>query len=381
MSPGQAPARPPHAVTTAASCEIADVQAAIDDAGAGDVVQIPAGTCDWGGATATSVAGIRLRGAGMGQTTIRRSSAASGSYALEIDCDNGLRAELSDIAFEGLDDDDVLDNGVLLDNGCRDFKVHDARFAKFSMAGLEIDGSRSRGVVSASEFGDNLREGWGYGIVVYGDYDWPTLDLGGPEAVFVEDNYFSTNRHSIASNYGSRYVLRHNTLVTTNASRNTSMVDAHGRQDGSARGSRGWEIYDNHLLFDDDGYQADGISIRGGDGVIFNNTLTHSHQGRIAYVAQFVIEDNGCADTEPVQGPAGPYPVPDQTRAAWVWNNTWDGDAEDRIRTSDGNSFDCGYYLQEGRDYFQFAKPGYVPYAYPHPLRADADTIFEDSFE
>ena len=52
-----------------------------------------------------------------------------------------------------------------------------------------------------------------------------------------------------------------------------------------------------------------------------------------------------------------------------------------RIRTSDGNSFDCGYYLQEGRDYFQFAKPGYVPYAYPHPLRADADTIFEDSFE
>ena len=376
----QASARPPHAARTAATCAFADVQAALDGASGGDTVRVPAGNCDWGGATVKSPAGVWLRGAGKGQTTIRRLSAASGSYALVFDCSNGLRAELSDIAFEGLDDDGVLDNGVQLKNGCRDFKVHDARFARFSMAGLEISGRGSRGVVYASEFVDNLREGWGYGIVVYGGYDWPALDLGGPEAVFVEDNYFSTNRHSIASNYGSSYVLRHNTLVTTNASRDTGMVDAHGRQAGSMRGSRSWEIYDNHLLFDDDGYQADGISIRGGDGVIFNNTFAHTHSGRIAYVAQFVVED-GCPGTQPVQGPAGAYPVPDQTRAAWVWNNAWDGNVDKRIRIADGNSFDCGYYLQEGRDYFQFQKPGYAPYVYPHPLRAEVDTIFGDGFE
>jgi hypothetical protein len=28
-----------------------------------------------------------------------------------------------------------------------------------------------------------------------------------------------------------------------------------------------------------------------------------------------------------------------------------------------------GYWLQAGRDYFLGPMPGYVPYAYPHPLR------------
>ncbi len=365
----------------AASCSASAVQQALDAASDGDTVLVPAGTCDWGSTTVSRDAGIHLRGAGRDQTLIRRSGADDGSHALQFDCSNGQPVEVSDIAFEGRQNASIFDNGLHLANGCRDFRIHDTRFTHFNGSGIEVRGSDARGVIYDSEFIDNWTgdSGEGYGVVVYGSSDWPDLDLGGPQAVFIEDNYFRSNRHSVASNYGSRYVVRHNTFVTTNQSRNTSMIDAHGRQSGSDRGSRSWEIYQNHLIFDDDGFQADGISIRGGDGVIFGNLIDHTHQGLIAYTAQFVIEA-GCPAAGG-QGSAGAYPVADQTRQAWVWDNTRTDTEGQFIRVSSPNSFDCSYYLKEGRDYFQTMKPGYSQYIYPHPLRGSDDTIFHNGFE
>ncbi len=358
------------------TCSAADVQQALSAAPDGATVTIPAGTCDWGSQTVSRAAGISVRGAGRDLTKIRRTGAPAGDggYALIFDCTNGKPVELSGIAFEGMDTDSVEDNGVKLGHSCRDFKVHDTRFTLFSNAGLEVRGGNSRGVVYSSEFIDNFRPGLGYGVVVYGDDEWPgTIALGTAEAVFIEDNFFSGNRHDVTSNYGSRDVIRHNTLVTNELSGDTGMIDAHGRQEPLRRGSRSWEIYENVLQVQDTTY-TDGISIRGGDGVIFNNTI----DGEVAYDAQIVIEQ-GCPATGGGPGPAGPYPAPDQTMGAWIWNNVRGGSSAQFIRISDGNSFDCTYYLQEGRNYFQYAKAGYVPYVYPHPLRSDS--IFHNGFE
>ncbi len=361
------------AVATALSCEAVDVQAALDNAADGTTLLIPAGSCDWHAQSVSRSAGVRIIGAGRDATHIKRSNAPTGdpAYALVIDCSNGLTTELAGITFEGKGVSSAEDNGVSLYGGCLDFRVHDMRFIHFGDGALEVRGV-SRGVIYDSEFNENFNPGLGYGVVVYGADTWPALDLGSANAVFIEDNSFHGNRHDIASNYGANYVARHNLIVTTTTTREWAMIDAHGRQDHNRRGTRSWEIYQNQLDVEGTTY-TDGIGIRGGDGVIWGNTIS----GDIAYTAQFVIED-GCPTNDPVQGDAGPYPVPDQTMLAWIWGNIWGDNTQQFIRTAAQDSFNCNYYFQEGRNYFQYAKPGYTPYPYPHPLR---DFVFRNGFE
>ena len=171
------------------------------------------------------------------------------------------------------------------------------------------------------------------------------------------------------------------------------MIDAHGRQNGSDRGSRSWEVYQNHLIYRGNQYWADGIAMRGGDGVIWGNLIDFDGDTEIgiAYSAQLVIEEPQCPDypgdgQPPEQVPGSPYPVPDQTTQAWIWDNThvWaDGNANgyDELRVTDYGGWDCRFYIQEDRDYHLSPKPGYQPYTYPHPLRGSTDTIFADGFD
>jgi len=63
------------------------------------------------------------------------------------------------------------------------------------------------------------------------------------------------------------------------------------------------------------------------------------------------------------------------TEGVWIWNNTGAGPQDsDFIQLNQPSDDQCGNgqlvsnYIQEGRDYFLSAKPGYTPYTYPHPL-------------
>ena len=357
-------------VVEAATCSATDVQAALNAAPDGATVEIPAGNCDWGATQVTRDAGITVRGAGRALTTIRRTAQVTTDLhaLLRIDCANGKTVEIAAIGFLGNDDlqdesQRLLDKdiGVALVNGCADFEVHDATFSKFSHAGLAIMGHRSRGVVYGTLFLSNFKcqvdpvDCLGYGVVIAGDEHRPRppLALGTRNAVFVEDNYFWDNRHGIASNHGSRYVARHNTFESTQRTRDFGMLDAHGRKDGLP-GSRSWEIYANVLRTDPPSMIAAGIVTRGGDGVVFGNTME-----QIPWVT--LLSNERC--------PAhGRYPLRDQTTAAYVWDNDWDpvpGYDDEPIWVADG----CERYLQEGRDFFAVPRPGYAPYAYPHPLR------------
>lgn len=358
------------ATVHAASCSADDVETALAQAADGQLVQIPAGDCDWGTRKLARAAGIVLRGAGVQATIIRRSVAVTVAqdYLLSFDCANGKTIEISDLAFIGNDALQTeaqrlvdLDNGVLLKNGCRDFRIHRTEFREFSHAGLAIRGNYSRGVVYQSAFHSNFKcqpvptSCLGYGVVVTGTSgaQAPPLALGSEEAVFVEDSIFRDNRHGIASNYGSRYVFRHNVVLSTPRTRNFGLIDAHGRGDYPP-GSRSWEIYANQIGSDPPTEIVSGISIRGGDGVIFDNTISD----RVVRIAHFSIE-TGC----PVPGP----PLPDQIREAYVWNNAWSGPPPGYPTGPIGNS--CPAMIREGQEYFLAPRPGYAPYTYPHPLR------------
>ena len=73
------------------------------------------------------------------------------------------------------------------------------------------------------------------------------------------------------------------------------------------------------------------------------------------------------------------YPVPHQTgqgnsgvEGCYIWNNN----AGIAFGPSQYAGDECGHgyvvtnYVQLRRDYFTIAKPGYVKYTYPHPLRS-----------
>jgi Right handed beta helix region len=341
-----------HAATiTAASCHNTvaqpDVRTALLSARDGDTVIIPAGTCDLEGNTLTVVGGVSIQGAGKTDTVLRGSS---GTGALiTIDCSNRKSSSFSDMTLVGKATPAIRDGGLTLANGCKDFKVFNSKFTDFGNHGISVVGN-SRGVIFNNEFIDNFRESqvggaMGYGVVVYGDGTWPPLELGTANAVFIEDNFFSGNRHDIASNNGSRYVFRYNTVIVTPSVRHFPMVDAHGHA-SSPRGSRSWEIYNNTFSTNlpPKVFARSAVGIRGGDGVVFNNVITSSSTVR------------HMIDLKALEiGPT--YPTMDQMRSGYFWDNT----PSTLLNEAPGN-------LVEGRDYFLYARPGYKSYTYPHPL-------------
>jgi hypothetical protein len=341
-------------VVNAASCSASAVSSAVNSVASGGTVNIPAGDCNWGTTQVNVPAGIYLHGAGKDVTTIRRvGTVSNNNYLIAFNCSNGKQAILSDMTLMGNYNPAIQDNGLGLMQGCVDFKVFNSKFTHFIFSGLYVGSTeRQRGVIYNNDFIDNYRtevHNLGYGIVVYGGGTWPALELGSPNAVFAEDNYFSGNRHNIASNNGSRYVFRHNVVIANDADKDFAQTDAHGKS-SSPRGSRSWEIYNNTYSANlTSGRERTSIGMRGGDGVAFNNTMTSN----IAYPIEIQVEGFSC----------GAWPGPDQIRSAYFWNNSTNG-------IPYGIRNDCTSSLKLGRDYFVTARPGYVPYTYPHPQRA-----------
>jgi hypothetical protein len=349
-----------HNTITAASCDYAAVQAAVHSAGTGVTVKIPAGDCNWHTQQLNVPAGVYLQGAGQDVTIIRRTGDVPNTrYLVAYNCANGEQAIFSDMTLVGNGDGAIQDKGLGLLNGCKDFKVHDSKFTDFIFSGVYVgDAPHQRGVIYKNNFINNFSASLmnlGYGVVVYGGGAWPELELGSPNAVFIEDNYFSGNRHNVASNNGSVYVFRHNTVVGQDPAKDFAMTDAHGLS-SSPRGSRSFEIYDNVYSTNiSSGLQRTAIGIRGGDGVIFNNTI----DGTISRGVELMPEGFRC----------GTYPGQDQIRSVYIWNNRPHGNAA-RIKNAVDN--ECPKSIKLNRDYFLKAKPGYRPYTYPHPLRNDA---------
>jgi hypothetical protein len=304
-------------------------------------------------------------------------------------------------------------------SGGQPILIHDCWFWQ-TIEGVDVirDGSTNRGIVWNCSFAwsffsqsnslalhfpiDARTEVWASASTM------GAADTDGKSNIYVEDCDFHGGIGVSDFDSNSKIVWRYN--VMDNAG-----VASHG-YDTSAYGVRHWELYNNVFHFsnmgDCDGTKSLNIInyalLRGGTGVITDNSFEditscawgdkHELQfgvwalgrwGASAYDA-----DDGCVPHYPTprqfgfgyvtgngidgQGHStsgGAY-VGD-SEPAYIWNNTGFTPVIDI--TTDGaacvtNQYghvpdDPNDYIQAGRDYKLGAKPGYVKYTYPHPLR------------
>ncbi len=407
----------------ATSCSLADTTTAYDAATDGDRVNIPAGVCSWNAALTVSKA-VQVVGAGVGATTIT-------GARFNVTVPSGKAWRVSGFGTSGT-------AGFNITGHSKSGRIDHILFT--SVVGFTENriiwinpatGGYSTGlidhvtVVDPQGINIHVREDWGNGNQSY----MRALDLGGPDAWYVEDSNFSQNTgsYNISTTAtdcdgGGRLVFRNNTI-------DNNYFEMHDAIISGLRSCRKWEIYNNTWTSTQSNLNSTGqyaqIAIRGGTGVVFNNTFaatsgydiifsnyrsggqtagtpwTSTCQTSSAAKACLNVASTSprsCSADSDCGGVSGScvkidgssslltnYPCRDQMgtdgnapqliRPALFWNN--------RIVTAQVAPSQQDYsdtrYLAEGRDYCVgttdqpttcggVAVP-YTPYAYPHPLQ------------
>jgi len=309
---------------------IGNLQAVINESVKGDTIVFPAGKHMLGSTIYLSQKGLVLKGDAQNKTIVSGLKIKGDtSHNMDAPAASEPSVTIANLTFEGGEPLEI-ENTV-------DFRVTNCNFLN-QEDGISVKGA-SRGVIDHCYF-DNISR---YGISIIGDGDatWSKpLELGTEDAVFVEDcTMKNSSWHHVASNNGSKYVFRYN--YTEDDRVGHQAIDSHGLEFWP-RGSRSIEVYNNTLKAN---RRYLGVKVRGGDGVIFNN----SFEGDFGYPVQ-LMNDVRCNN----------YPEKDQIRSLYIWSNTHNG----------GNAevdVDCDL-IQLNRDYYLSPMPGYEPYPYPHPL-------------
>ena len=402
------------ATITAASCSRTDVGNAVASAADGDTVNIPAGSCSWT-TTLPITKGIKLIGAGEGATIFRDnvskggSSCSGGGPLMDWNVHAPRTLRMSGFTVEGVATDPaVCQRGHLLVNGsAKGIRIDHITIAPAQTASIFIRGDIT-GVIDHLTFSASFKNAvrveipnW-QGVGSWGDNSWAQpIQWGTPEAIYVEDSTFTDNSGGgLVGNFidcfaGGRLVFRHNTVIRGN-------ITSHGADsDQRNRGCRQLEIYENTFTFS----AAQGVAfvawIRGGTGVMFNNTITApGGLNKIVQASNCRDADAGCGGgpsytpwgacngSSPFdQNSSGGYRCVDQPgsgtsrllsgnppAATWVgnaldpiyvWNNIAGGSSNNVVTGSTN--------VRNNRDYFMGTpRPGYVPYVYPHPLTQSA---------
>jgi hypothetical protein len=259
-----------HAATiNASSCALSAVQTAVTSASAGDTVSVPAGNCTWSGALSLPEnKRITLKGAGKTSTVVSGSLnfGRSGSRVTGFGFTGNPTIYSEGYGFR-LDNSKInrssWGEGVQVRNTMNTSPIPVAH-------GLIDHNELVNGRVNAEGTNAMFSDGSQQHVL------WTaTLDLGGPTAIYVEDNTFTntvgTNPcNFLDGNYGGRYVARYNTITGC-------VMEAHSSQEGGNRGIRSWEIYGNDI-----GNTGAAVyypyRIRAGTGVIFYNRLSGNWQ-------------------------------------------------------------------------------------------------------
>ena len=396
-------------IVTAATCNRPDVQVVINAAQDGDTVVIPAGTCHWTTNLTVSPHAVTIQGAGIDQTIIVDDvpKGVGEDRLLMINLPTTGFFRLTGMTFQGGNTVTGYNGTVILQGLSHTWRLDHLKFDKLKTVGIHTYG-HLYGVIDHCTF--DLTDSTGqahHGIEVwhdawnnhsYGDGSFADqLYLGTEKAVYIEDNTFMNSVYVAVDDIvaGGRMVFRYNTLTN-------SFFATHGTETSDRyRGVRSYEIYNNTLTYPIDpvtgaGAWAFGLYLRGGTGVIFNNTFT----GFVSAIIMANYRSPGLNQTSPIWGlcdgtnawdenvglqtgyacldqvgrgtsdllvgssptPAWPHQV---SQPLYGWANTWNP-----VHNNPGALMGSqSAVIQENRDYFTNTPlPGYTPYTYPHPL-------------
>ena len=410
----------------AASCGQADVQTAVTAATDGDIVLIPEGDCTFSSIVPVDLVtggtrSLTILGSGIAKTVIRgRGFSFTGA--------EGKAWRLSSMTLVG-------GAGVTVFGQSKTWRIdhiyfdHPTGQTSGRVIWVEATGSRTAytsGVI------DNCTFYHPQTIQVHvrrltggGNDTWARpLGLGGPDAVYIEDCTFEVETvpsSAITDCEGANFVFRHNTVINGYLTQHDAII-------GGLRGCRKWEIYDNLFEVRPGNNAWFGLAFRGGTGVIFNNvwngrpgsepiavaTYRYSQTGgppwstlcsAEVYYGCFgtTVSPKSCtpgggqcdSDCVRIDGTGG-WPCRDQLGTdggkeqsnvpALFWNNKYctmySASGCTPTLNSGVNKYIGASTMVEGRDYCiandtmpascNGVTTTYVPYTYPHPLRAEA---------
>jgi hypothetical protein len=239
------------------------ISTAIAAASSGDTILVDSGEATWVGQVTVNK-NLSIIGAGIGNTIVSKSSL---SYVFDIGYTtsriSGFEFNSGQIVASG--------QGWRIDHCSFSEPLSSTAYAfKAIYATSALTGYQPIGLIDNCAFSNMGVLVTGNSNDLYGmSYIWyQALGLGTNNAVYIEDCTFQglNLNNAIDANHAARYVFRHNTLTD-------AYIECHGIQ-GIMRAPRSWEIYDNTLQRGS-GYAGwmGVITIRGGTGVIFNNTV------------------------------------------------------------------------------------------------------------
>jgi hypothetical protein len=425
------------ATVNAATCNSADVQAALNAATDGDTVVVPPGSCAWA-TTVTMNKAVKLQ-AGGGVTITNNIPGGFGFDLLALTESPNGHAELAGFNFvAGIGKGYTL--RVKFATGGRAVLVHDNTWSGYcgGPACFGVRWETNRGVfwnntiTNAFPVPDNAFQLDPFSDSWLRPSTMGTNDTTGENNTYIEHNTFKNYYVQVLDlSAGSRNVVRYNTFIN-------SVIASHGKET-NALSHRHTEVYNNTFILDTGNGDlsptgpyctsnppalrpVDWINLRGGTLVVTGNTMADipmlcnysgampaitliSHNLRRQYnnqTPQSGLIYNPCwgADSPPALQPNQVWPVPQQvgqgndgTRVGdsfgstnfvepvYVWNNTGPLTvAPINFPAAEcGTSRDVSEYIKLNRDYFLTAKPGYTPYPYPHPLTTSSATSVTSS--
>lgn len=386
---------------TADSCSDDDVQHCVETCASDDHrVDIPSGNCTWTVSIDITDKDVAVIGAGQGSTNITYSgSNAYDAGAFHIDNDAGDPKDDFEIAHmtitEGLGSRDTGAVAVNVWDAGPDFRIHhltvtDAYAGNMMYIG-RYQGSSSglidnctfnatgTGSTATKAFQINAKDydtetDGGSPSVSHGSTSWGSASsFGTKENLYIEDCTFNWTTEYTAADMdeGARVVWRYNTF-------NNGGIGSHGDDSSNTnRGVRHYEIYNN--TFDDDTGLYGCITLRGGTGVIYDNTFSGSY-GQAVILYHYCCHSTcgpcsavgwGQPCSYPCSGQIGQGPD-STTDPLYFWDNTFN----DGLGISIQSCTNIGNIIQVNRDYYaDTEKSGYSAYTYPHPLRTDVSAI------
>ncbi len=406
------------ATIKAASCSQSNVQTAINSAADGDTVSVPAGSCAWSSAISWTDRNVAVIGAGKDATTI---SCPNSCFSIISNSSTSAYSKwrISNMTLQGPAPGSIKitiwDNHTSWHTGWR------IDHMKFNFPGA---GSGYGIFVGGPTYGliDHNDWIWGNGMAILvssqmsseypptstkpqgGYLDSQPLDMGTANALYVEDNTFTSTVGIGCAAYdtssgGGRVVFRHNILTGC-------MFYSHWTRSAEIGGILA-EIYNNQFI-GNSAYNSHPIRLESGTGVIFNNTMQMAdnyawfdeRRGVRSGYGENSSPFGACDGTKTWDGnagdPAAPgWPClgqigrsPGQTMAQiqagnkqvsapiYLWNNgaqvgcSTGGPCTNSFTVSDNPPYVKATPHPNGEvDYvLNRAKPGYTPFTYPHPL-------------